>query len=166
MKQRLSDTTYKRHGVKWPSQIPHIQSKMRRHICYDNCWFDSCVEVAFYIWLKDNCASFEVHPDCALKYVFNGVEHSYFPDFSICGTLYEVKGDHFFKEDGTMQNPYNHAEDSLYEAKRQCMLKNNVVVLRASECEAFVGYVASKHGPHFLKQLKRTSALQRGCGTA
>ena len=35
--------------------------------------------------------------------------HKYIPDFEIDGMFIEVKGDHFFKLDGTMQNPYDHA---------------------------------------------------------
>ena len=32
----------------------------------------------------------------------------YFPDFEIEGKFYEIKGDQFFNEDGTMCNPFNH----------------------------------------------------------
>ena len=39
------------------------------------------------------------------------------PDFLVDGHYVEIKGDHFFKKDGTMQNPYDHRQDGLYEAK-------------------------------------------------
>lgn len=47
--------------------------------------------------------------------------------------LVEVKGDQFFKEDGTMQNPYDHTQDDLYEAKHQCMIDNNVYIFTSND---------------------------------
>lgn len=65
-----------------------------------------------------------------LMYKHDGKEHFYMPDFKVRDELIEIKGDHFFKEDGTMQNPYDHSQDGLYEAKHQCMIKNNVTILK------------------------------------
>ena len=39
------------------------------------------------------------------------------PDFKLNDKFVEPKGAHFFKEDGTMQNPFDHTQDAHYEAK-------------------------------------------------
>ena len=70
------------------------------------------------------------------------------------GKLVEVKGDHFFKEDGTMQNPYDHSQDELYEAKHQCMLSNGVDVWRYKQYHKCIDYVKDKYGKDYLKSFK------------
>ena len=61
----------------------------------------------------------------SFDYVFNGKAHKYFSDFKVGDKLYEIKGDHFFK-DGKMVCPYRDMswsdeqyllECSKYEAK-------------------------------------------------
>lgn len=39
-----------------------------------------------------------------------------------------------------MQNPYNHKLDGLYEAKHQCMLSNNVKILRSKDYQQYIDY--------------------------
>ena len=73
------------------------------------------------------------------------IEHYYIPDFEINGRLVEIKGDQFFKEDGTMQCPFDHNYDGQVEAKHQCMLNNNVLIIRSSEYKVAVDYFNSKY---------------------
>ena len=77
------------------------------------------------------------------------------PDFIVEGTIIEIKGDHFFKEDGTMQNPFDHSLDGLYEAKHQCMLKNDVKIIKVSEMKDILNYIYEKYGKNYLKQFRR-----------
>ena len=76
------------------------------------------------------------------------------PDFIVEGQIIEIKGDHFFKEDGTMQNPFDHSQDGLYEAKHQCMLKNNVKIIKASQMKDILKYIHKTYGKGYLKQFK------------
>ena len=49
---------------------------------------------------------------------------------------FEIKGDHFFKDknyNNKMICPFDHSQDALYEAKHQCMLKNNVIIITSTE---------------------------------
>lgn len=64
--------------------------------------FDSIYEIAYYIWLVDNNIRFKYEPDMSILYIFDGKQHWYMPDFIVEGKIIEIKGDHFFKEDGTM----------------------------------------------------------------
>ena len=45
-----------------------------------------------------------------------------------------MKGDHFFDGD-KMINPYDRTQDGLFESKHQCMLDNNVIILRREDIE-------------------------------
>lgn len=71
------------------------------------------------------------------------------PDFKVGNQFIEIKGDHFFKPDGTMRNPYDCGQDGLYEAKRQCMLKNNVKIIKTSEMAEIICYAKKKLGDNF-----------------
>ena len=48
------------------------------------------------------------------------------PDFKVDNKYIELKGDQFLKSDGTWQCPFDHSLDAIYEAKHQCLIKNNV----------------------------------------
>lgn len=80
--------------------------------------------------------SFEFQPNIKLKYVYDNIVHYYQPDFLINNKLYEVKGEQFFDGD-KMICPYNRNNylDGIAEAKHQCMLKNNVIILRKNDIE-------------------------------
>ena len=43
-----------------------------------------------------------------------------------------MKGNHFFDGD-KMINPYDRTQDELYEAKHQCMIKNNIIILKEND---------------------------------
>lgn len=149
----------KKYGVPHISQVPEIQAKQRRKYLYNNEFFDSAPELAFYIWLKDNNIQFEYHPMHGLKYTINGKDHYYFADFSIGEkTLVEIKGDQFFDENGNLCCPYQHKEnpdlDAIYQAKWQCMIDNHVVVLKSKEYKLFLDYVACKYGKDYLQSFR------------
>ena len=84
----------------------------------------------------------------------NGQEHLYYPDFEVNGQLYEIKGDQFFKENGAMQNPYDHSQDAFFEAKHQCALQNKVIFIKQNEIKPYISYVESKYGKNFKEEHK------------
>ena len=52
--------------------------------------------------------------------------------------LHEIKGLHFFINRNPLNemcNPYNHKKDKIAEAKHQCMIKNNVIILKYAELQ-------------------------------
>lgn len=142
------------YGVDWPQQSHEFMKTVLRKYTYNGINFDSAIEIAIYIWCKDNSIDFEYQPRVAFNYEFDGNKHTYEPDFLIEGKLIEVKGDHFFKEDGTMQNPFDHTQDGLYEAKHQCMLHNNVTIWKHVDYAKYIEYVNEKYGKGYLKQFK------------
>lgn len=177
IQQKKEETSLKHYGVKFPTQseivknkttqtciekysVEHyVQSddykeKTKKKYLYENMYFHSAPELATYIWLKDNHLSFKYQPNLKFKYKFNGKMHFYMPDFLIEGKIVEIKGDHFFKSDGTMQNPYDHSQDALYEAKHQCMLKNNVEIWRYEKYMKYIKYVEHTYGKNYILSFK------------
>lgn len=136
---------------------------------YDGMRFDSMPEIAFYIWLKDNKISFEYQPKISFEYEFvarDGTTRKtlYHPDFKVGSSLYEIKGDQFFREDGTMWNPYRRhfkTEEAWLEScrsmesKHQCMLANNVIILTSKDYQQYLDYVSEKYGKNYLKQFRK-----------
>lgn len=159
---KMQQTTFNKYGVYNVAQVSWIQKKQHQRYLFDSKSFDSAPEIAFYIYLKDNNMQFEYQPDVSFDYSFNGKVHKYFPDFKVEGRLYEIKGDHFFK-DSKMVCPYRDKswtdeqyllECSKYEAKHQCMLVNNVIILTSKDYRKYIDYVENAYGKDFLKQFK------------
>ena len=155
VKAKSRATFQKNYGVNAPAQCPEIRRKQQLRCEYKGMNFDSIYEIAYYIWLTDHTIAFEYEPNVKFKYVYDGKEHWYMPDFVVDSQYVEIKGDHFFNEDGTMRNPWDSSLDDLYEAKHQCMLQNNVKIIRVSEMKDILDYIYAKYGKSYLKQFRR-----------
>ena len=142
--KKCIDTTIELHGSPNPGNKYEL----------DSFKFDSKPELAFYVWLRDTKKDFICKPSISFEYEHDGVMHRYFPDFIVDEQTVELKGDHFFKEDGTMHNPFDNSQDGLYEAKHQCMLKNNVKILREQQYSKFEQYVECTYGKDYLDKCK------------
>lgn len=178
IRYKRDKTCIERYGTKNPTQNLEVKEKLKKSLKlwyanntrpfkilykYDGRKFDSSWELYYYIWLKDNNIEFEFQPKTILPFSFNGEEHFYHPDFLVEGKLVEIKGDQFFKEDGTMCCPWRYPKwtdaekemvDALYEAKRQCMEKNGVRILRGSDLEEMFQYTEDKYGYDFIEKFK------------
>ena len=127
----------------------HKNKKHRFHSKkYPGLTFDSTWEVKVYEICRDNNIPIEYSPRISFPYNYAGRIWTYHPDFLINGKVYEVKGDQFFKVDESghevMFNPYRKPEWSderydwecgKYEAKHQCMIVNNVLILRDKDID-------------------------------
>lgn len=126
-------TSIERYGVEHYSQSEEYH-KNKRHKYYSEKYpgltFDSSWEVKVYEFCKDNGIDVEYSPNVSFKYDYMNKCHTYHPDFKVGDKIVEVKGDHFFDKSNKMINPYDRTQDDKYEAKHQCMLKNNVLILK------------------------------------
>lgn len=118
--------------------------KRYRNQKYPDMTFGSSWEFEVYDFLLENHIDFEYQPAISIPYEYDGTNHTYHPDFLVGGRIYEVKGDNFFRYNENtgkeeMFCPYRgkdwtdeHHEwmCGLYEAKHQCMIANNVIILR------------------------------------
>lgn len=138
--EKHQKTCIKRYGETSYSKTLEYVHKRRKKYLYKKETFDSAAELAVYKYCVDKRIKIEREP-CRLEYEFAKKKHYYFPDFKIDGNLVEVKGSHFF-ENGKMINPFDRDLDELYEAKHQCMLKNNVVII--TDCTKYLEYCGKK----------------------
>lgn len=145
-----AETCNIRYGVDSYSQTEEFMHKRKHKYIIDGLYFDSKPEIAFYIYHRDKHSNITREPK-ALFYIFEDSQHIYYPDFSINGVLYEIKGNHFF-ENGKMINPFDRNQDDLYEAKHQCMLENNVTII--TDCTPYIDYVKTIYGKTYLNQCK------------
>ena len=138
IREKARRTCKERHGYDYYTQSPEYHKTAHRKYAnpkYPDMSFGSSWEFKVYDFLTERNVSFEYQPNILFKYEYLGTTHTYHPDFLINGKLYEIKGEQFFKEDGTMQNPYDSSQDARYEAKHQCMIANNVIILRKKDID-------------------------------
>lgn len=132
VKNKARETCNKLYGSDYYTQTNEFSKYRRKRIKYDDILFDSSWEVEVYKYCKENNIPCVYQPNIRFVYTHNEKKHYYQPDFLICDKLYEIKGTHFF-EGGKMINPFDRTQDELYEAKHQCMINNNVVILKREE---------------------------------
>jgi len=134
---------------------------------YGESCYDSKPELAFAVWAADNGMVVERNESICFKFEFNGKTRTYWPDFIVDGKPVEIKGDQFFREDGTMFCPYRREDCSdeeyndicgRYEAKRRCMVDNGVRIIRTAEYKAYIEYVEKKYGKDFFEKHRKTKA--------
>lgn len=146
VKHKQKQTMIKNHGVEYYSQSYEFHKNKRHKFHsekYPGITFDSTWEVKVYEFCKDNNIDVEYSPKIIYQYEYNGEIHTYHPDFLINGKVYEVKGEHFFtinengeekmccpfRSKGLTDMEYKYCCE-IAEAKHQCMLNNNVIILR------------------------------------
>ena len=154
VKVKKEETNLKHCGQKYFAQTSDFQKTKKAKYTFANMYFDSKPELAFYIYCKDHNLSIRRNTK-SFEYFFKDKKYYYFPDFEIDGKIYEIKGNQFLKKNGTWQNPFDHSQDKLYEAKHQCLIKNNVIILYKKDYQKYLEYVNQKFGEDFLSQFKR-----------
>ena len=148
--EKVLSTSNARYGVCHYTQSIeyHKNKKHKLHSeKYPELTFDSTWEVKVYEFCKDHNIPVEYSPEISYPYEYDGQVWTYHPDFLINGRIYEVKGDHFFKYNESsgkedMFCPYRNPKWSdeqyawvcgKFEAKHQCMIKNNVRIMRDAD---------------------------------
>ena len=117
------------------------------HCKYDDndVSFDSLPELALWKYAIDHDEDIEREP-VVLKFEFNGVSHTYKPDFKYNGELIEIKGDHMVNKDGILFDVWsNHKNDDFYKAKYDCAIRNGVRFILSEGYNKFLDYFNSKY---------------------
>lgn len=141
IKNKVLMTNIKRYGGASPLCSHEIRSKARAKYFYDNLFFDSGAELAYYLWLKDNNVEFEYHPK-PISYVdCDGVKRKYFPDFLVEGKLVELKGDLWW--------------ENASKEKKETIEKCTSKILFKKDYKQYLEYVREKYGKDFLKEHKK-----------
>ena len=144
-KTKSKETMLKRYGVEHYTQTNEYHHKKRKKYNYNGIEFDSNDEIKLYKFCIENGIDIKYQP-ISFEYSDSlNNKHKYFPDFEICGKLYEVKGDHLWK-DGHLFFPFrkNISEERLrvidanYAGKDECIRINNVEVILSSKLDDFI----------------------------
>ena len=145
IQNKMKENNKLKYGYEWPCQQPHYQQKVTKKYNYEDFTFDSHLEIEFYKFLKEHNISFIYQPKISLEFEYDNEVRYYHPDFIVNNIICETKGIHFFKNKDTnnvMICPYHKKNDTpekiewrngLYEAKHQCMIKNNVLILTKTD---------------------------------
>lgn len=145
-KKKIRQTNIKKYGVPYPTSCRYF---------YDNNYFDSSWEVAYYIWLKDNSIKFEYHTKTFEYKDENEKIHIYELDFVVDNNgkqeYIEIKGPQFFNDKGELCSIFNkNKNNSLAIAKFKCMKENNVKILSEHEITPILTYIDKQYGKKYI----------------
>lgn len=133
VQEKSRKTCFKHYGTEFPMQNHEIFSKSKKHLIYDGITFHSSWELIYYKYLVANDIPFEYQPNVSFTYfTADGKSHKYFPDFKVNETFVEIKGLQFFENKDPTQrmiNPFNRLLDDAAEAKHQCMINNDIIII-------------------------------------
>ena len=100
---------------------------------YDEQWFDSSWELAYYLWCKENGISIKRNTK-QFNYILNEEKRKYIPDFIIEGGTYiEIKGSF---------------PDNTVEAKEK-YFPHSLKVIREQGMKHILEYIKSRYGDEF-----------------
>lgn len=150
--EKSKETCLSKYGVDHVSKCYEINKRKKSKYFYNNIWFDSGWELAYYIYLSDNNINFEYHPNISFKYVYNNKEHLYFPDFLVESELVDIKGNQFFTDNILNDNIYDKARSK---ARNQCINKNKIKLIRYDFIKHIIKYITDKYGSGYLKKFKK-----------
>lgn len=155
-KEKTKQTCLEKYGNETFCGSMYAVTARKSKYKYNDIFFDSSWELNYYIWLIDNNVNFKYHPDISFKYECNNQIHYYYPDFLINDEFVEIKGDQFFDKNGNFINPYNKNPDIVvrYKAKYQCMLANNIKILKYSDLKEIIKENKTKYGKTYIRQFK------------
>lgn len=163
-KEKCEKTYMNRFGVTHPMKDPQYRAMIFGKYKYNGLLFDSSYELMYYIYNCDHNIVCQRSPNIKFNYEYNGIDHIYEPDFLVNCDIVEIKGLQFFKcydDSLEMICPYNFDTseqkeymDGLYEAKHQCMLKNNVKILTDNSLKHVFDYFNTNYEKDYIKQFK------------
>ena len=136
------------------------ESPKKKYI-YEGMSFDSSWELAFYIMNKD-AGHKVVREPLMIPYESRGITYYYIPDFSVNGSLYEMKGSQLIKDGVWVPSPESLRETSDPEAlkekmrdKQKCAEANNVEVIDHIKIKPYLLYCTAKFGsPNWASHYK------------
>ena len=158
IQEKVKQTTLQKYGVEFYAQTQEAQKHRKSRYFFDNIYFDSKPELAFYIYQKDQNKNISRYSGQGFEYYNNEQKHLYFPDFEITEdgkkVFYEIKGNQFIGENGVWQNPFDESKNNLYEAKHQCVLENNVIIIDSTQYQKYLKYIFETYGNEIYEKSK------------
>ena len=142
--EKTKKTCLEQYGVECVFQSDHYIKHKQYRLYYNNIGFHSRAEIDFYKLCESNLnkGEFEYQPKVDIQkfsYTYNGKTHFTIPDFRVKSSYIEIKGDQFILENGHWRDCYDKKDNGnkQQEARRQCMITNNVIIIKVSELKNF-----------------------------
>ena len=140
--------------------VDHGETSKKKYV-YESLSFDSSWELAFYIMNKD-AGHKVVREPLMIPYESRGITYYYIPDFSVNGSLYEMKGSQLIKDGVWVPSPESLREasdpDALKEKmrdKQKCAEVNGVEVIDHIKIKPYLLYCTAKFGsPNWASHYK------------
>lgn len=157
--EKTKKSIKEKYGVDNISQAEGIQSKKSASHKFLGINFRSSWELAFYIYNIDHNIDIIYEPEGLSYKTKDGKTRKYFPDFKIGDSYIEIKGNHLIDEDNNLDNNiYADYEDNknreVYIAKKECMEKFNVKILKDEEIKPYLDYITLTYGGNYLSSFK------------
>ena len=139
-REKAEQTCLDTYGVRHPMMTREVQKKCGKKIYFDGIKFDSSWEIAYYIWLRDNKINFKYHPFKLFYYDSKMKIRTYYPDFKVNNCIVEIKN--------------NYLLNKMSKHKKQCLIDNNVIILKYNDLTEVFNYIKLKYGKNYLKNIK------------
>lgn len=141
--------------------IEDLEESPKKKYVYEGLSFDSSWELAFYIMNKD-AGHKVVREPLMIPYESKGITYYYIPDFSVNGSLYEMKGSQLIKDGVWVPSPESLRETNDPEAlkekmrdKQKCAEANSVEVIDHIKIKPYLLYCTAKFGsPNWASHYK------------
>lgn len=132
--------------------IERQEESSKKKYVYEGMSFDSSWELAFYIMNKD-AGHKVIREPLMIPYESRGITYYYIPDFSVNGSLYEMKGSQLIKDGVWIPSPESLREADDPEAlkekmrdKQKCAEANGVEVIDHIRIKPYLLYCTAKFG--------------------
>ena len=156
-KEKSKQTCIKKYGYEYITQSPKYKAHVKKVLferygvyhapsykfVYNNEYFDSFPELCFYMYYLKNNVDIIREP-VQFDYLYKDKIYHYYPDFRVNNQLYEIKGDWCLTEDGKWYNPFDESLSTQMEAKHQCALANNVIILYQKDYQKYIDWFNEK----------------------
>lgn len=130
---------YKTHAKKVLFERYGVYHAPSYKFAYNNEYFDSFPELCFYMYYLKNHIDIIREP-ISLDYLYNDKICHYYPDFKVNNQLYEIKGDWCLTKEGKWRNPFDESLSAQMEAKHQCALDNNIIILYEKDYQKYIDW--------------------------
>lgn len=152
---KISATTRKRYGVKFPCLTDKCLNTSKVCYEYNSITFDSKWELCYYIKQHETGIDIQRYKGKGFVYEVDGVTHRYFPDFIVDGSIVEIKGEHFFNEEGDLVNPFTNDKHLQTISIQKGRLMESLGVIVITDVTDCIKYVEHKYGTKFIESHRR-----------
>ena len=151
VRSKTAQTCIDRYGVPFP--VPAVLNRRTQYF-YKNSYFDSSYELLFFIAREVTGNPVSRNTD-KFSYYVDDKEHFYYPDFIDEDNNYiEIKGAHFFDQEGHLINPFTDDANIQVEFRLKGELMEYMNVQIIKDIEPYRTIVNEAFGPNYVDQFR------------